>query len=233
MTKREFSFVQLDVLHFAARWRRKPIQLTPCSPDARGLADDEMQKLARGDQPLREPPHLHYSARSPDRRKAEGHKVRILHHLRRAAVRGTSSAGHSVVSSPTFALPTTRLCSIWKVGKIARSGSSSATASCSARCARSEPQFGRTLCCLTRKSQRFWEFQPLNWTRTFPIQTVSTGMPRFTIVPFRSLATLQKLSTGWCQMALLILRHIAPVPHSSTSSRRETVDPKATLSMPE
>jgi trans-2,3-dihydro-3-hydroxyanthranilate isomerase len=33
-----------------------------------------------------------------------------------------------------------------------------------------------------------------------PIQTVSTGMP-FTMVPFRSLTTLQKLNVSWYQMA--------------------------------
>src|SRR5208337_5374929 len=33
-----------------------------------------------------------------------------------------------------------------------------------------------------------------------PIQTVSTGMP-FTIVQFRSLATLQKLNVSWHQMS--------------------------------
>jgi trans-2,3-dihydro-3-hydroxyanthranilate isomerase len=59
-----------------------------------------------------------------------------------------------------------------------------------------------------------------------PIQTVSTGMP-FTMVAFRSLATLQKLSVSWNQMA----PYLATVgnPAFFYFVCRETVDPKATL----
>ena len=59
-----------------------------------------------------------------------------------------------------------------------------------------------------------------------PIQTVSTGMP-FTMVPFRSLATLQKLSIGWNQMA----PYLATIgnPAFFYFVCRETVNPQATL----
>jgi trans-2,3-dihydro-3-hydroxyanthranilate isomerase len=44
---------------------------------------------------------------------------------------------------------------------------------------------------------------------SLPIQMVSTGM-YFTIVPFRSLKTLQNLNIGWAQMA----PYLASLPHS-------------------
>ena len=59
-----------------------------------------------------------------------------------------------------------------------------------------------------------------------PIQTVSTGMP-FTIVPFRSLQTLQKLAIGWNQMAPYLSTVGSPAFFYFVS--RETVDPEATL----
>ncbi len=61
---------------------------------------------------------------------------------------------------------------------------------------------------------------------SLPIQTVSTGMP-FTMVPFRSLATLQKLNVSWHQMA----PYLATIgnPAFFYFVCRETVDPNATL----
>ena len=61
---------------------------------------------------------------------------------------------------------------------------------------------------------------------SLPIQSVSTGM-WFTMVPFRSLATLQKLNVSWHQMA--------PTCDDLGDNSffyfvcRETVDPEATL----
>ena len=57
---------------------------------------------------------------------------------------------------------------------------------------------------------------------SLPIQTVSTGMP-FTMVPFRSLATLQKLNVSWYQMA----PYLATIgnPAFFYFVCRETVDP--------
>ena len=59
-----------------------------------------------------------------------------------------------------------------------------------------------------------------------PIETVSTGMP-FTIVPFRTLAALQKFNIGWNQMA----PYLATIgnPAFFYFVCRETIDPNATL----
>ena len=61
---------------------------------------------------------------------------------------------------------------------------------------------------------------------SLPIQTVSTGMP-FTMVPFRSLATLQKLNVSWHQMAPYLASIGKPAFFYFVC--RETVDPNATL----
>ena len=61
---------------------------------------------------------------------------------------------------------------------------------------------------------------------SLPIQSVSTGM-WFTMVPFRSLATLQKLNVSWHQMAAY-LRELGDNSFFYLVSR-ETVSPDATL----
>jgi trans-2,3-dihydro-3-hydroxyanthranilate isomerase len=58
-----------------------------------------------------------------------------------------------------------------------------------------------------------------------PIQTVSTGVP-FTLVPFRSLATLQNLSANWSAMSGYLKDKDSKFLYLVC---RETVDPKARL----
>src|SRR5664279_3157298 len=71
MTKRKFSFVQLDV--FTSR----PLEGNQLAvfPDARGLSDDEMQKLAR-ETNLSETTFV--LPRDAEVERTEGHKVRIF-----------------------------------------------------------------------------------------------------------------------------------------------------------
>ena len=62
-----------------------------------------------------------------------------------------------------------------------------------------EPQFGAHACAC-RRCRQVLGVPVAELDESLPIQTVSTGMP-FTMVPFRSLATLQKLNVSWHQMA--------------------------------
>ncbi len=71
MTQRKFSFVQLDV--FTARPLEGNQLAVFC--DARGLSDDEMQKLAR-ETNLSETTYI--LPREPAVEQREGHKVRIF-----------------------------------------------------------------------------------------------------------------------------------------------------------
>ena len=79
MTKREFSFVQLDV--FTSR----PLEGNQLAvfTDARGLSDDEMQKLARETNLCETTFILPRDRRHRTRRGTQGPH---LHRLRRAAV---------------------------------------------------------------------------------------------------------------------------------------------------
>ncbi len=87
-----------------------------------------------------------------------------------------------------------------------------------------EPQFGRTHS--HAEVAKVLGVTTADLDEDLPIQTVSTGMP-FTIVPFRSLATLQKLNIGWSQMAPYLATIGSPAFFYLVC--RETIDPKATL----
>ena len=214
MTKREFSFVQLDV--FTSR----PLEGNQLAvfTDARGLADDEMQKLAR-ETNLCETTFI--IPRDPQTEKAEGHKVRIF-----TIFEELPFAGHPTLGTAWYLRQHTADNEIvldLKVGKIPvrfeqRDGL------LFGEMRQSEPQFGRTHS--HAEVAKVLGVSAAELDDNVPIQTVSTGMP-FTIVPFRSLATLQKLSTGWGQMAAYLATIGSPAFFYLVC--RETVDPKATL----
>ncbi len=214
MTKREFSFVQLDV--FTSR----PLEGNQLAvfTDARGLADDEMQKLAR-ETNLCETTFI--IPRDPQTEKAEGHKVRIF-----TIFEELPFAGHPTLGTAWYLRQHTADNEIvldLKVGKIPvrfeqRDGL------LFGEMRQSEPQFGRTHS--HAEIAKVLGVSAAELDENLPIQTVSTGMP-FTIVPFRSLATLQKLSTGWGQMAAYLATIGSPAFFYLVC--RETVDPKATL----
>ncbi len=214
MTKREFSFVQLDV--FTSR----PLEGNQLAvfTDARGLADDEMQKLAR-ETNLCETTFI--IPRDPQTEKAEGHKVRIF-----TIFEELPFAGHPTLGTAWYLRQHTADNEIvldLKVGKIPvrfeqRDGL------LFGEMRQSEPQFGRTHS--HAEVAKVLGVSAAELDENLPIQTVSTGMP-FTIVPFRSLATLQKLSTGWGQMAAYLATIGSPAFFYLVC--RETVDPKATL----
>ncbi len=87
-----------------------------------------------------------------------------------------------------------------------------------------EPQFGKTHS--HAEVAKVLGVPVAELDENLPIQTVSTGMP-FTMVPFRSLPTLQKLSVGWNQMAPYLATVGSPAFFYLVC--RETVAPEATL----
>ena len=109
MTTREFSFVQLDV--FTSR----PLEGNQLAVfgDARGLSDDEMQRLAR-ETNLCETTFV--LPRDPEVERAEGHKVRIF-----TVFEELPFAGHPTLGTAWYLAPAQRVDEIvldLKVGKI-------------------------------------------------------------------------------------------------------------------
>jgi trans-2,3-dihydro-3-hydroxyanthranilate isomerase len=214
MPKRKFSFVQLDV--FTSR----PLegnQLAVFS-DARGLSDDEMQKLAR-ETNLSETTYI--LPRDADVEQREGHKVRIF-----TVNEELPFAGHPTLGTAWYLRQHSSVDEIvldLKVGKIPvrfeqRNGL------LFGEMRQAEPQFGATH--PHHVVAKVLGLPVAELDESLPIQTVSTGMP-FTMVPFRSLATLQKLNVSWHQMA----PYLAGIgnPAFFYFVCRETVDPNATL----
>jgi trans-2,3-dihydro-3-hydroxyanthranilate isomerase len=214
MMKREFSFVQLDV--FTSR----PLEGNQLAvfTDARGLSDDEMQKLAR-ETNLCETTFI--LPRDAETERAEGHKVRIF-----TIFEELTFAGHPTLGT---AWHLRQHCSDdeivldLKVGKIPvrfeqRDGLQFG------EMRQAEPQFGRTHS--HAEVAKVLGVGVSELDESLPIQTVSTGMA-FTIVPFRSLATLQKLSIGWSQMAPYLATIGSPAFFYLVC--RETIAPNATL----
>ena len=214
MTKRKFSFVQLDV--FTSR----PLEGNQLAvfTDARGLSDDEMQKLAR-ETNLCETTFI--LPREEAIERAEGHKVRIF-----TVNEELPFAGHPTLGTAWYLRQHSSADEIvldLKIGKIP---------------VRFEQRDGLLFGEMRQAEPQFGAVHPhdviagvlgvplAELDERLPIQTVSTGMP-FTMVPFRSLATLQKLSIGWNQMA----------PYLGTIGNpaffyfvcRETVDPASDL----
>jgi len=188
MTTRNYRFVQLDV--FTSR----PLEGNQLAvfPDARGLSDDEMQRLA-SETNLSETTFI--LPRDATTERSEGHKVRIF-----TVNEELPFAGHPTLGTAWYLQQQSgddEIVLDLKVGKIPvrferRDGVMFG------EMRQAEPQFGRThshaevAAVLGIKTSELDE--------NLPVQTVSTGMP-FTMVPFRSLSTLQNLNVGWGQMA--------------------------------
>jgi trans-2,3-dihydro-3-hydroxyanthranilate isomerase len=182
------------------------------------LGDDEMQKLAR-ETNLSETTFI--LPREAEVEQREGHKVRIF-----TVNEELPFAGHPTLGTAWYLRQRTAADEIaldLKVGRIPvkfeqRDGH------VFGEMRQSEPQFGRVHAHSEVAKVLGVAIGELD--EDLPIQTVSTGMP-FTMVPFRSLSTLQKLNVSWYQLA----------PYLSTVGRlaffyficRETVDAKATL----
>src|ERR1035437_2921835 len=214
MPQRTFRFVQLDV--FTSR----PLegnQLAVFS-DARGLSDGEMQKLAR-ETNLSETTFI--LPRDAAIEQREGHKVRIF-----TVNEELPFAGHPTLGTAWYLRQHSSSDEIvldLKVGKIPvhleqRNGL------LFGEMHQAEPQFGAMH--PHHVVAKVLGLPATELDESLPIQTVSTGMP-FTMVPFRSLATLQKLNVSWYQMA----PYLATIgnPAFFYFVCRDTVDPNATL----
>jgi trans-2,3-dihydro-3-hydroxyanthranilate isomerase len=214
MPVRKFRFVQLDV------FTTRPLegnQLAVVS-DARGLSDDEMQKLAR-ETNLSETTFI--LPREDAVERAEGHKVRIF-----TVNEELPFAGHPTLGTAWYLRQNSTRDEIvldLKIGKVPVRFEQRDDR-LFGEMLQAEPQFGRT--CSHAEVAKVLGLPVAELDEDLPIQTVSTGLP-FTVVPFRSLATLQKLNVGWGQM----VSYLATLgnPGFFYFVCRETVDPKATL----
>ncbi len=188
MQNRTFAFVQLDV------FTDRPLegnQLAVFS-DARGLSDSEMQKLAR-ETNLSETTFIFPRDKAVEQR--EGFKVRIFTINEELPFAGHPTLGtawylrqHSLAGEIVLDL---------KIGKVP---------------VRFEHRDNRLFGEMRQVDPKFGASHPhaevaqalgvpvSELDESLPIQSVSTGM-WFTIVPFRSLAVLQKLNLSWHQMA--------------------------------
>ena len=214
MANRTFSFVQLDV------FTTRPLEGNQLAvfPDARGLSDQEMQKLAR-ETNLSETTFI--LPRDAATEQREGHKVRIF-----TVNEELPFAGHPTLGTAWCLYqqsPAAEVVLDLKVGKVPVSFEQR-DAQLFGEMRQVDPQFGRE-----HSHAEVAELLGLPMSdldESLPIQSVSTGM-WFTMVPFRSLATLQNLKASWHQMESY-LRGLGDNSFFYFVCR-ETVDPKATL----
>ncbi len=193
MEQRSFQIVQLDV------FTNRPLEGNQLAvlPDARGLSDAEMQKLAR-ETNLSETTFVF--PRDAETERREGHRVRIF-----TVNEELPFAGHPTLGTAWFLYgqsPAKEVILDLKVGKVPvrferRDGG------LFGEMRQIDPKFGQTNS--HRDVAEVLGISVSELDERLPIETVSTGMS-FTIVPFRSLAALQKLSVTWNQMEKYLKR---------------------------
>jgi trans-2,3-dihydro-3-hydroxyanthranilate isomerase len=214
MANRTFSVIQVDV------FTNHPLEGNQLAvfPDARGLSDEEMQKLAR-ETNLSETTFIF--PREAEVEPSEGHKVRIF-----TVNEELPFAGHPTLGTAWCLYqqsPAAEVMLDLKVGKVPvafeqRDGL------LFGEMRQVDPQFGREHSHAEVAKVLGLAVDELD--ETLPIQSVSTGM-WFTMVPFRSLATLQNLKASWHQMESY-LREVGDNSFFYFVCR-ETVDSGATL----
>src|SRR5215471_11234 len=188
MPNRTFALVQVDV------FTKNPLEGNQLAVilDARGLSDSEMQKLAR-ETNLSETTFIF--PRDADVEQREGHKVRIF-----TVNEELPFAGHPTLGTAWYLhqqSPADEIVLDLKVGKVPvrfeqRDGA------LFGEMRQVDPMFGPTHSHADVAKVLGVPVSELD--DTLPIQTVATGMS-FTMVPFRSLKTLQNLTVSWQQMA--------------------------------
>jgi len=214
MPNRTYAVVQLDV------FTQRPFEGNQLAvvPDARGLTDEEMQKFAR-ETNLSETTFI--VPRDPATEQNDGHKVRIF-----TVNAELPFAGHPTLGTAWYLRQQTSGDEIvldLKVGKVPvsferRDGMDFG------EMRQVNPKFGATHS--HDDVARVLGIPVAELDGNLPIQSVSTGM-WFTVVPFRSLATLQGLKLSWHQIEEY-LRKLGDNSFFYLVSR-ETVDPAATL----
>lgn len=189
MPARKFKFVQLDV------FTNRPLEGNQLAvfPDARGLSDEEMQRIAK-EMNLSETTFIVPRDREVETR--EGVKVRIF-----TVNEELPFAGHPTLGTAWYLKQhrpeSSEIVLDLRVGKVP---------------VRFEPRgdelFGEmrqvdpTFGALHSHAEvaKVLGLRTSELDESLPIQTVSTGM-NFTIVTFRELQTLEKLNIGWTQIA--------------------------------
>ena len=214
MANRSFSVIQVDV------FTNRPLEGNQLAvfPDARGLSDSEMQKLAR-ETNLSETTFIF--PRDSDVEQREGHKVRIF-----TVNEELPFAGHPTLGTAWYLYqqsPAAEVVLNLRVGKVPVAFET-LEGQLFGEMRQVDPKFGRDHSHAEVAKVLGVPVEELD--ETLPIQSVSTGM-WFTIVPFRSLATLQNLKVSWHQMEPY-LRGLGDNSFFYLVCR-ETVDPKATL----
>jgi trans-2,3-dihydro-3-hydroxyanthranilate isomerase len=214
MSNRTFELVQVDV------FTKHPLEGNQLAvfPDARGLSDSDMQKLAR-ETNLSETTFIF--PRDADVERREGHKVRIF-----TVNEELPFAGHPTLGTAWYLYqqaPADEIVLDLKVGKVpVRFELHDDDLFGEMR--QVDPKFGPTH--LHGDLAKVLGVAVSELDDSVPIQTVSTGM-NFTMVPFRSLKTLQSLAISWHQMA----EYLQPLGTNSFFYLvcRETISKDATL----
>jgi trans-2,3-dihydro-3-hydroxyanthranilate isomerase len=214
VANRTFSFVQLDV--FTAR----PLEGNQLAvfTDARGLSDDEMQKLAR-ETNLCETTFI--LPRDAATEESQGHKVRIF-----TVNEELPFAGHPTLGTAWYLRQQTQADEVvldLKIGKVpVRFESRDGVDFGEMR--QVDPTFGKLHS--HADVAKLLGISASHLDENLPIQSVTTGM-WFTVVPFRSLSSLQNLKIGWNQIA----PYLQSVGQNSFFYfvSREAVNPSATL----
>ena len=187
MSQRSFQIVQLDV------FTNRPLEGNPLAviPDARGLSDAEMQRLAR-ETNLSETTFVFPRDSATEQR--QGHRVRIF-----TVSAELPFAGHPTLGTAWYLRQRSHTDEIvldLNVGRVP---------------VRFEPREGSDFGEMRQVDPKFGQTHPhaevarvlglplSELDESLPIQSVSTGI-WFIMVPFRSLATLQKLSVSWNQI---------------------------------
>ena len=187
MTDRTFSFVQLDV------FTHRPLEGNQLAvfPDARGLTDVEMQKLAR-ETNLSETTFI--VPRDAATEQREGHKVRIF-----TVNEELPFAGHPTLGTAWCVYqqaPANEVVLDLKVGRVPVSFEPR-DGQLFGEMRQMDPRFGRNHS--HADVAKLLGLAVSDLDESLPIQSISTGM-WFTMVPFRSLVTLQDLKVSWHQM---------------------------------
>jgi trans-2,3-dihydro-3-hydroxyanthranilate isomerase len=214
MPNRTYRILQVDV------FTNRPLEGNQLAvfPDARGLSDEEMQRLAR-ETNLSETTFIF--PRDAETEAREGRKVRIF-----TVNEELPFAGHPTLGTAWCLYqqsPSSEVVLDLKVGKVPvkfeqRNGE------LFGEMRQVDPKFGRNHSHADIAKLLGLPVSELD--DTLPIQSVSTGM-WFTMVPFRSLATLRNLKVSWHEVEGY-LREMGDNSFFYFVSR-ETVDPNATL----
>jgi trans-2,3-dihydro-3-hydroxyanthranilate isomerase len=206
---RSFNFVQYDV------FTSKPLEGNQLAifPDARGLADDEMQALAR-EMNFCETTFI--VPRDSAMERERGHRVRIF-----TIREELPFAGHPTLGTATYLHTQTGANEIvldLNVGRVPVSFEGEF-----GEMQQRDPEFGTIHArdeVASALGMNVDDFDP-----SLPIQSVSTGLP-FAITPLRSLEVARRLNVDPARSTAYLARHEAKFFYFVT---RETVDSEARL----